>query len=176
MNDDEIQVLSPSCVPREKKVSGYLQCTQHCIKYCGCPPPPTTPQVHSLISVLKKFLIRVERKAQYWKKKNETDRRQNLLAIDQKSEWLHFKMYGINYGDVTELLIWCSLEGSMTYFDMWAVVKCWFINSKLCAIIYNNKENSKRIFCLNKTDHFYMWQPSHAGEEVLSLVMLVAEW
>lgn len=96
--------------------------------------------------------------------------------MDQKSEWSHSKMYGTSYVDFINLLIWCSLEGSMTYFDMWAVAKCWFINSKLSATIYNNKDNSKKIFCLNKPDHFYMWQPNHAEEEVLSLVMLVTEW
>lgn len=95
--------------------------------------------------------------------------------MNQKAEWSHSKMHGTNHGDITDLLIWCSLEGSMTYFDMWAVVKCWFINSKLSAMIYNNRENSKKIFCLNKPDHFFMGQPSHAGEEVLSLVMLVNE-
>ena len=35
----------------------------------------------------------------------ETNRRQNTLAVNQKAEWSYSKMYGANYGDITDLLI-----------------------------------------------------------------------
>lgn len=127
--------------------------------------------VHSLVAVLKNFLIKLEREDRYSK---------NLRLTEGKLCWQRTKRRS---GHIPKCMAQAMGILSIFWFDAplkvpWPISTCgqWFINSQLSALIYNNQENSKKIFCLNKPDHFYMGRPSHAGEEALSLVMLVTEW
>lgn len=61
-----------SVFPGEKRFQGTYNALSTVLSIVVAPHPHS--QVHSLISVLKKFLIRVERKAQYWKKRLTEDR------------------------------------------------------------------------------------------------------
>jgi hypothetical protein len=154
----------------EKKASGYSLCAQQCNKYCSWLKKSTrlgfcTKEVLNQIwgkrSILTEHESLMEDRIYWQQTKRQSGHIQNCMAQA-------VVMLSIFWFDVPLKVLWPTLTCR-------AVVKCCLL-SQSSLLWYTITENSKKIFCLNKPDHFYMWQPSRAGAKALCLVMLVTEW